>query len=174
MKLVCGPDFPSVPPKGYFITKIFHPNVSKKGEICVNTLKKDWNPNKGLKHVLITIKCLLIVPNPESALNEEAGKLLLEKYEDYAKHARLMTSIHAKKLTMNLPTSTSKSEETEEKETCANSTSNSNNTSVTSSEETDTKKPKLSNVKETPPPSSHSSNTSAKKKVEKKKSLKRL
>ena len=24
------------------------------------------------------IKCLLVVPNPESALNEEAGKLLLE------------------------------------------------------------------------------------------------
>ena len=43
-----------------------------------------------------TIKCLLIVPNPESALNEEAGRLLLERYEDYASHARLITSIHAK------------------------------------------------------------------------------
>ena len=42
------------------------------------------------------MKCLLIVPNPESSLNEEAGRLLLEKYDDYAKHARLMTSIHAK------------------------------------------------------------------------------
>ncbi len=45
------------------------------------------------------MKCLLIVPNAESALNEEAGRLLLEKYEDYAKHAKLMTSIHAKKAT---------------------------------------------------------------------------
>ena len=41
------------------------------------------------------VKCLLIVPNPESALNEEAGRQLLERYDDYAKHARLMTSIHA-------------------------------------------------------------------------------
>lgn len=49
----------------------------------------------GIKQVLLTIKCLLIVPNPESALNEEAGRLLLENYEDYAKTARLMTSIHA-------------------------------------------------------------------------------
>lgn len=40
-------------------------------------------------------RCLLIEPFPESALNEEAGKLLLENYEEYAKHARLMTSIHA-------------------------------------------------------------------------------
>lgn len=42
------------------------------------------------------MKCLLIVPNPESALNEEAGKLLLEQYDDYAKRARLYTAIHAK------------------------------------------------------------------------------
>ena len=39
-------DFPSKPPKGYFLTKIFHPNVSEKGEICVNKLKKDWNPSE--------------------------------------------------------------------------------------------------------------------------------
>ncbi|KAL7319154.1 hypothetical protein PS15m_002322 [Mucor circinelloides] len=87
--------FPDTPPKGYFLTKIFHPNVSEKGEICVNTLKKDWKSELGIEHVLLTIKCLLIVPNPESALNEEAGKLLLEHYEDYAKRAKLYTSIQA-------------------------------------------------------------------------------
>ena len=49
-----------------------------------------------MTHVLTIVKCLLIHPNPESALNEEAGKLLLEQYDDYAKHARMMTDIHAK------------------------------------------------------------------------------
>ena len=44
------------------------------------------------------IKCLLIVPNPESALNEEAGRLLLEDYEEYARRARLFTEIHACKV----------------------------------------------------------------------------
>lgn len=34
------------------------------------------------------IRCLLIEPYPESALNEEAGKLLLEDYSEYAQHAR--------------------------------------------------------------------------------------
>ncbi|KAF9582385.1 hypothetical protein BGW38_000276 [Lunasporangiospora selenospora] len=81
---------------GYFVTKIFHPNVSKQGEVCVSTLKKDWQKDLGLKHILLVVKCLLIVPNPESALNEEAGRQLLERYDDYAKHARLMTSIHAR------------------------------------------------------------------------------
>jgi len=36
------------------------------------------------------------VPNPESALNEEAGKLLLERYDDYCARAKLYTEIHAK------------------------------------------------------------------------------
>ncbi len=96
IRLSIGKDFPSSPPKGFFLTKIFHPNVSAKGEICVNTLKRDWKSDLGIKHILITVKCLLIVPNPESALNEEAGKLLLEHYDDYCARARLHTEIHAK------------------------------------------------------------------------------
>merc|ERR1711994_1159019 len=98
VKLTIGKDFPQSPPLGFLLTKIFHPNVSSRGEICVNTLKKDWKSDLGLKHVLLTIKCLLIVPNPESALNEEAGKLLLERYDDYCARAKLYTDIHAKSL----------------------------------------------------------------------------
>jgi ubiquitin-conjugating enzyme E2 S len=96
MKLRLSHDFPHSPPKGYFLTKIFHPNIATNGEICVNTLKRDWNPSLGLRHVLIVVRCLLIEPFPESALNEQAGKMLLENYEEYARHARLYTSIHAK------------------------------------------------------------------------------
>lgn len=44
IKLVFPEDFPSSPPKGYFLTKIYHPNISESGEICVNSLKKDWDP----------------------------------------------------------------------------------------------------------------------------------
>ncbi|KAI7854302.1 ubiquitin-conjugating enzyme/RWD-like protein [Circinella umbellata] len=96
VKLLLNEGYPETPPKGYFTTKIFHPNVASNGEICVNTLKKDWKAELGIAHVLLTVKCLLIVPNPESALNEEAGKLLLEQYDDYAKRAKLYTTIHAK------------------------------------------------------------------------------
>ena len=80
---------------GWFATKIFHPNVSGSGEICVNTLKKDWKSTYGMEHILVTVKCLLIYPNPESALDEEAGKLLLENYSTYCDRAKLITSVHA-------------------------------------------------------------------------------
>lgn len=80
---------------GWLLTKIFHPNVSSTGEICVNTLKKDWKSSYGVGHILVTIKCLLIYPNPDSALDEEAGKLLQENYESYCERAKLITSVHA-------------------------------------------------------------------------------
>ena len=85
--------------------------MSARGEICVNTLKKDWKSDLGLKHVLLTIKCLLIVPNPESALNEEAGKLLLERYDDYCARAKLITDIHAKNLQAKPSTSSTDQDE---------------------------------------------------------------
>lgn len=97
-KLVIDGDFPNKPPKGYFLTKIFHPNVAQpSGDICVNTLKRDWNPAKwSLAHIFSIIKCLLIVPFPESSLNEEAGRLFMESYDDFYNQAKLYTKIHAK------------------------------------------------------------------------------
>ncbi|KAF6749826.1 ubiquitin-conjugating enzyme/RWD-like protein [Ephemerocybe angulata] len=88
-------EFPAAPPKCWFATKLFHPNVGPSGEICVNTLKKDWKSTYGIGHILVTVKCLLIYPNPESALDEEAGKLLMEDYESYCSRAKLITSVHA-------------------------------------------------------------------------------
>ncbi|UOH80769.1 hypothetical protein LQV05_003426 [Cryptococcus neoformans] len=87
IRFAFGSEFPNLPPKCTMVTKIFHPNISKSGEICVDTLKKGWKKEYGVGHVLITIKCLLIFPNPESALDEEAGKQLLEDYEGYSKVA---------------------------------------------------------------------------------------
>ena len=69
--------------------------MSRAGEICVSTLKKDWSPAHTLAHILVTIKCLLIYPNPESALDDDAGKLLLENYQDYCARARIVTQVHA-------------------------------------------------------------------------------
>ncbi|OLL22545.1 Ubiquitin-conjugating enzyme E2 S-B [Neolecta irregularis DAH-3] len=94
-KVIYGSDYPSGPPTCTFITRIFHPNISTSGQVCLNTLKKDWNSEMTISHVLLTVKCLLINPFPESALNEDAGKLLLDGFSLFARQAKLMTSIHA-------------------------------------------------------------------------------
>eukprot|EP00994_Dinema_validum_P002264 NODE_1491_length_931_cov_179.629252_g1156_i0.p1 GENE.NODE_1491_length_931_cov_179.629252_g1156_i0~~NODE_1491_length_931_cov_179.629252_g1156_i0.p1 ORF type:complete len:212 (+),score=34.22 NODE_1491_length_931_cov_179.629252_g1156_i0:72-707(+) len=153
VRLVLDADYPESPPKGYFLTRIFHPNVSGKGEICVNTLKKDWHKDCGLKHVLMIIRCLLIEPNPESALNMDAGHLILENYEEFCKRARLFTQLHAVKDSTkeNIPTGDS-------------------NVNVPSSQmsKSSVLASKNENTSAGPAPSS------PKKKLEKKKSLKRL
>lgn len=66
------------------------------GEICVNTLKRDWKDDIALGHIMAVIRCLLINPFPESALNDDAAKLFMEDYTEYAKQARLMCEIHAR------------------------------------------------------------------------------
>ena len=97
LKLVLSADFPSSPPRGYFLTKIYHPNVdSHTGAICVNTLKRDWTPATTMGHVLGVIRCLLIVPFPESSLNDEAGRLFMDSYAEYARRARLLADVHGR------------------------------------------------------------------------------
>lgn len=46
---------------GWFVTKIFHPNIAPStGEVCVSTLKKDWKPTYGISHILVTIKWYVV------------------------------------------------------------------------------------------------------------------
>mmetsp|Transcript_10135 Transcript_10135/g.37724 ORF Transcript_10135/g.37724 Transcript_10135/m.37724 type:complete len:267 (-) Transcript_10135:2355-3155(-) len=98
IRLQFGMEFPQAPPKAYFLTKIFHPNIdAKTGEICVNTLKRDWKASLGLRHVLLVIRCLMIEPNPDSALNAEAGHMLRENYDQFVSKAKMFTQIHAQK-----------------------------------------------------------------------------
>ena len=153
MKLVLGEDYPTSPPRGYFLTKIYHPNVSATGDICVNTLKKDWVPETTLQHVLQVIRCLLIVPFPESSLNDEAGKLFMDSYDEFARRARIMKEVHAM-------------DDTDRKISSSSSSSSSSGSSSSSSSSG------LSSSKDGA--SSPSKQKTSKKEKIKKKSLKRL
>lgn len=43
------------------------------------------------------IRCLLIVPFPESSLNDEAGRLFMESYTEYERRCKVWVSVHASK-----------------------------------------------------------------------------
>ena len=88
LHLTIPPEYPQAPPTAHFRTPIFHPNVDpQSGGVCVETLKRDWDTKLTLRDVLLTICCLLIQPNPDSALNAEAGALIQEGYEVFARSA---------------------------------------------------------------------------------------
>jgi ubiquitin-conjugating enzyme E2 S len=96
LRLDIPPTYPTAPPTATFRTPLWHPNIDEKsGEVCVETLKRDWSSSLKLRDVLVTISCLLIQPNPASALNEDAGKLLSEDWDSFCRRAMLMTKIHA-------------------------------------------------------------------------------
>ena len=54
LRLQFTPQYPATPPIAHFITKIFHPNIAPRtGEVCVNTLKCDWNSKVTLSEILM-------------------------------------------------------------------------------------------------------------------------
>uniref|UniRef100_A0A8C5QLL2 UBC core domain-containing protein n=1 Tax=Leptobrachium leishanense TaxID=445787 RepID=A0A8C5QLL2_9ANUR len=56
---------------GYFLTKIFHPHISSNGGVCAHALKTDLKAGLGVRHILLSIQCLLIHLKPELAQNED-------------------------------------------------------------------------------------------------------
>jgi ubiquitin-protein ligase len=74
-------DYPKEKPNIKFKTKIYHPNIDyDDGSICIESLN-NWTSSTKMKEVLYSIYCLLITPNPDSYLNEDAA-LLLKKDRD--------------------------------------------------------------------------------------------
>lgn len=65
-RLLADPERTLFVPTGTMVSKIFHPNVSKQGEICVDTLKKGWTPETGISHILSVSAHEVVKPRPVS------------------------------------------------------------------------------------------------------------
>eukprot|EP01084_Bolivina_argentea_P187677 323217_1 len=55
-------NYPFKPPKIKFITKMYHPNISKDGMIDLSILKHNWSPSLSITQTLLTISALLNEP----------------------------------------------------------------------------------------------------------------
>jgi ubiquitin-protein ligase len=79
LKMVFPPEYPFKAPKVTFITPIYHPNVMlTTGEICLDILKEAWAPIQSVRTIMLSIQSILKDPNPASALNHDAGRLMQE------------------------------------------------------------------------------------------------
>ena len=82
-------DFPYSPPKVRIRNKIYHPNISESGAVCLNILGLDWSAILTLEDVVIGILDVLIEPNPNDPLNFDAGKLYTENYGKFLEKIKL-------------------------------------------------------------------------------------
>ena len=88
-------EYPMVPPKVLFRTKIFHPNIDKIGRICLDILKDKWSPALQIRAVLISIQSLLSSPNLDDPLDESVADAFRTDEAAAKEKAREWTTMYA-------------------------------------------------------------------------------
>jgi len=84
--------YPFDPPEVRFLTKIFHPNVSRHGDIGIDSIQKSiWVSTLTLAKVLLSIQSLLTDPYCDVCMEQEIGELYKQDKSAFNAVARQWT-----------------------------------------------------------------------------------
>mmetsp|Transcript_23505 Transcript_23505/g.64814 ORF Transcript_23505/g.64814 Transcript_23505/m.64814 type:complete len:192 (-) Transcript_23505:333-908(-) len=88
--------YPFVPPKMRFVTKVWHPNISSaNGAICLDVLKDQWSPALTLKTALLSLQALLSSPQPDDPQDAVVAKQYISDRYLFERTARHWTEAFA-------------------------------------------------------------------------------
>ncbi|XP_065165070.1 uncharacterized protein [Atheta coriaria] len=81
-------DYPMIPPVVRFITRIYHPNISRHGDIGLDSIGNNWSLALTISKVLISIQSLLTDPVCEVCMEPKIGEIYATdrlRYDDTAR-----------------------------------------------------------------------------------------
>jgi ubiquitin-conjugating enzyme E2 L3 len=68
-------EYPFKPPKLAFKTKIYHPNIDEKGQVCLPIIMADnWKPATKTDQVIQSLVALVNDPEPDHPLRADLGE----------------------------------------------------------------------------------------------------
>lgn len=95
--IVVPPDYPFVPPKMRFETRLWHPNVSSQtGAICLDILKDQWSPALTIRTALLSLQALLSMPEPDDPQDAQVAGQYKADIRAWEQTARTWTDTYAK------------------------------------------------------------------------------
>jgi len=91
-------EYPFKPPKVTFKTKIYHPNIDEKGQVCLPIISpENWKPATKTDQVIQALAALINDPEPEHPLRGDLAEEYTKDKKKFFKAAEEHTKTHAEK-----------------------------------------------------------------------------
>merc|ERR1711915_223390 len=91
-------EYPFKPPKITFKTKIYHPNIDEKGQVCLPIIStENWKPATKTDQVIQSLVALVNDPEPDHPLRSDLAEEFTKDKKKFMKNAEEFTKKNSEK-----------------------------------------------------------------------------